>query len=144
MLKNIPGIISPELLNILMKMGHGDEIILADGNFPATNIGNLNYIHCYGLVLPDLLDAVLQLLPLDTGAPPYAICMDAPEALRPLELWRRYDEIIKTHEPSFPGLSSLDKTGFYKRAGAAFAVVRTSDTTRFSNILLRKGLILSK
>jgi hypothetical protein len=65
MLKGIPGILSPDLLKILMEMGHGDEIVLADGNFPAAAYAQ-RLVRCDGHGVPELLDAILELFPLDT------------------------------------------------------------------------------
>ena len=104
MLKGIPSILSPELLKILMEMGHGDEIVIGDGNFPAASNAQ-RLVRCDGHAVPELLDAMLQLMPLDTY-------VDAPVALmettqgdpRPV-IWDEYREIVMKLSSASPSMS---------------------------------------
>ncbi len=65
MLKKIPSILSPELLKVLMEMGHSDEIVISDGNFPAASMAQ-RLIRLDGHDIPTILEAILELMPLDT------------------------------------------------------------------------------
>jgi len=114
MLKGIHPLLHAELLHTLAAMGHGDELVIADANFPAASMAR-RLIHTAGASAPDVLDAVLTLLPLDTFVVPAALTM------------RVIDE--------------LDREAFYARARAAFAVVRTTDLRPYGNILLVKGVV---
>jgi L-fucose mutarotase len=140
MLKGIPSIISPDLLKILMEMGHGDEIVLADGNFPAASLAQ-RLSRSDGIQVPELLEAVLQLLPLD----PYVEHAAALMAVVPGDsskptIWERYREIIQRHE-KFSDFEYVERFAFYERAKQAYAVVATSETAVYANIILKKGLV---
>jgi len=141
MLKGIPKILSPELIYTLAQMGHGDEIVISDGNFPGESVGKDNIvIRSDGTGVPELLEAVLQLIPLDT----YADCvylMDKTPSDRDLEIpiWDEYKKILKNHteqEPKF-----LERQEFYDRARNAYAVVVTGEGAIYANILLKKGVV---
>jgi len=144
MLKGIPGILSPELLKILMEMGHGDEIVLADGNFPAASIAN-KLVRCDGHDIPQLLDAVLKLFPLD----PY---VDSPVALMqvvpgdPVEtpIWDVYKGIVEKYEPENNKFEHIERFAFYERAKKAYAVVATGEKALYANIILKKGVVVEK
>ena len=142
MLKGIPGILSPELLKVLMEMGHGDEIVLADGNFPAASIAN-RLVRCDGHQIPELLEAVLKLFPLD----PY---VDAPVSLMqvvpgdPVEtpIWDVYRNIVQKYEPVNNGVENIERFAFYERAKKAYAVVATGEKALYANIILKKGVVV--
>jgi L-fucose mutarotase len=140
MLKGIPTAISPQLMHVLMSMGHGDELVLADGNFPAASLGHV-LVDCSGHSLPELLDAVLHFFPLDSSVQEAVYMMSAPEELRPGELWKCYADIIRYHEPDFDGFATLEKPDFYSRAKTAYAIVASGETARFANLILRKGVV---
>ena len=138
MLKGIPSILSPELLKILMEMGHGDEIVIGDGNFPAASNAQ-RLVRCDGHAVPELLDAMLQLMPLDTY-------VDAPVALmettqgdpRPV-IWDEYREIVMKHQKNVkPEL--VERFAFYERAKKAYAIIATGETALYANIILKKGV----
>ncbi len=143
MLKGIPPILSPELLKMLMEMGHGDEIVLADGNFPAASMAK-RLVRCDGHGVPALLDAVLTLFPLD----PY---VDAPVTLMEVvpgdtvetPIWETYREIVTNHEPDNCGISQVERFSFYERAQSAYAVVATGEAALYANIILKKGVVTS-
>jgi L-fucose mutarotase len=144
MLKGIPSILSPELLKILMEMGHGDEIVLADGNFPAASIAQ-RLVRCDGHAVPELLDAVLRLLPLD----PYVKAPVALMALVPGDkvetpIWDVYSGIIAKYEPKNNAVEHVERFAFYERAKKAYAVVATGEKALYANIILKKGVVVEK
>lgn len=140
MLKNIPPILSPDLFKVLMEMGHGDEIVLADANFPAAATAN-RLVRCDGHTIPDLLDAVLQFLPLDTY-------VDMPVALMDLvpgdsyepDIWEQYSAIVEKRERPVE-LELMERFAFYDRAREAYAVVATGERSLYANIILKKGVV---
>src|SRR5512133_3719109 len=101
MLKGISPIISPELIKILMEMGHGDEIVIADGNFPAASVAQ-RLVRADGLACPALLTAILPLFPLDQYVEkPVALMEVVPgDTYKPV-IWEEYREIVKKAEPGF-------------------------------------------
>ncbi|WP_372010479.1 L-fucose mutarotase [Paenibacillus chitinolyticus] len=141
MLKGIPSILSPELLKVLMEMGHGDEIVLGDGNFPAASHAK-RLIRCDGHGVPELLEAVLALFPLDTyGDQPAQLMAVVPgDPVQPV-IWETYGEVIGRHLPGVP-LGQLERFAFYKRAKEAYAIVATSESALYANVILRKGVVM--
>lgn len=139
MLKGIPKIISPDLIKILMEMGHGDEIIIADGNFPAASHAN-RLVHCSGHGVPEILEAVLALFPLDTYSErPVALMELVPGDTVETPIWKTYEEIVgKTGDFRF---EHVERFEFYERAKKAYAVVSTGESALYANIILRKGVI---
>lgn len=141
MLKNIPSIISPELLKILMEMGHGDELVISDGNFPAAAMAK-RLVRLDGHGVPEVLSAILDLMPLD-------IYVDAPIALMEVvkgdsyvpSIWETYKEIIKEKE-GHKKIENIERFAFYDRAKEAFAVVATGETSLYANIILKKGVVV--
>ena len=144
MLKGIPSIISPELLKILMEMGHGDEIIIADGNFPGASLAN-KLVRLDGHTGPEVLEAVLKLLPLDTYAENFVL-MQKMECDKNMEIpvWKDYERIAAAGDKGFSKLTYIDRFEFYERAKKAYAIIATSETAQYANILLKKGLVLEK
>ncbi|CAM3902171.1 RbsD/FucU family protein [Lederbergia lenta] len=141
MLKGIPPIISPDLIKILMEMGHGDEIVLADGNFPSASHAN-HLIRCDGHGIPELLTAILEFLPIDTYVEFPVVGMDvvSGDTVEPI-IWEKYEEIIyEQFNYSFP-IKLIDRFEFYERTKNAYAVVATSETAQYANIILKKGVI---
>ena len=141
MLKGIDSIISPELLKILMEMGHSDEIVIADGNFPGASHAK-RLIRADGHGVPELLDAVLKLFPLDTY-------VDAPVTLMEVvkgdtvvpTIWEEYKKIVKKHEPNAK-LENIERFAYYERAKNAYAVVMTGESALYANIILKKGVVI--
>ncbi|KHF41661.1 L-fucose mutarotase [Halalkalibacter okhensis] len=135
MLKGIPSILSPELLKVLAEMGHSDEIVLADGNFPAASHSQ-KLIRCDGHDIPDILEAVLELFPLDSY-------VEQPGALMKVEsgdnvtptIWEDYKKITKVD------LEMMDRFDFYERAKKAYAIVATGERALYANIILKKGVV---
>ena len=141
MLKGIPKIISPDLMKILMEMGHTDEIVIADGNFPAATCAK-RLIRCDGHDVPDLLDAILKFFPLDTYVEyPVSLMAVVPGDPYKPTIWEKYREIIKKNDSNFKDFEMVEKFEFYERTKKAFAVVATSEAALYANIILKKGVI---
>jgi len=141
MLKNIPSVISPELMYVLMEMGHGDEIVLADGNFPAANVAQ-RLIRCDGHGVPEILEAVLKFLPLDIYVEqPVALMSVVPGDDTKPTIWEDYRKIIKASGEKFSDFEFVERFDFYERAQDAYAVVATSEKALYANIILKKGVI---
>ncbi len=141
MLKGIPPVISPELLKILMEMGHGDELVIADGNFPAASMAQ-RLVRADGLNGPVLLEAILQLFPLDQYVEqPIALMAVVPgDSVQPI-IWEEYRSIIKNSEPGFNDFEFVERFAFYERAKKAYAVLASSEFALYANIILKKGVI---
>ncbi len=142
MLKGIPAVISPELLKILMEMGHGDEIVLSDGNFPAAAYAQ-RLVRCDGHSVPDVLDAVLKLMPLDSYVDAPAILMQVvPGDNVETPIWDVYRSIVEKHEPDNNRFDNMERFAFYERAKKAYAVVATGEKALYANIILKKGVVV--
>lgn len=137
MLKGIPKVISPELLKVLMEMGHGDEIVIADGNFPTASIAK-KMIRLDGHDVPIILDAILKFFPLDESVDEPVILMDNESDDRP-EIWSTYERIIAKHEVKIGKINRFD---FYDRSKDAYAVIATSEPALYANIILKKGCVI--
>lgn len=138
MLKGIPNLLSPELLKILMEMGHGDELVISDGNFPAASMAQ-RLVRLDGHGACAVLDAILQLLPLDTYAPPVYLMNKVPGDTVETPIWEEYQKITAPHTSAEPVF--LERFDFYERAKQAYAVVYTSETALYANIILKKGVL---
>lgn len=144
MLKNIPPILSPELLKILCEMGHGDELVIADGNFPSESVGkNAIVIRADGHGVPELLDAILQLFPLDryTENPAALMAVVEGDTCPTPVIWKQYDEILYKHEPDHCAVEMMERFAFYERAKKAYLIIATGETAVYANILLKKGVV---
>jgi L-fucose mutarotase len=144
MLKGIPSILSPELLKILMEMGHGDEIVLADGNFPAASIAN-KLVRCDGHSTVEVLDAILKLFPLDPYVEaPVALMEVVPGDTVETPIWNDYKDIVTAYEPENNKFEHIERFAFYERAKKAYAVVATGEKALYANIILKKGVVVEK
>lgn len=145
MLKNIPAIISPQLLKALCEMGHSDRLIIADGNFPAETMGkNHLVIRMDGHGVPEVLDAILKLFPLDTYTEkPVQLMEKVPGDTVATPIWEEFTEIIQKHD--MRGASIIGYTErfqFYEEAKKAYLIIATSEKALYANILLQKGVVL--
>lgn len=141
MLKNIPSVISPELMYVLMEMGHGDEIVLADGNFPSASVAQ-TLVRCDGHGVPEILEAVLKFFPLDIYVEkPVALMSVVPGDDTKPTIWENYRKIIKASGEKFSDFEFVERFAFYERAKNAYAVVATSEKALYANIVLKKGII---
>jgi L-fucose mutarotase len=142
MLKGIPLIISPELLKILMEMGHSDEIVLADGNFPAASHAQ-RLIRCDGHNVPELLDAILHLFPLDQYVDkPVALMQVVAGDTVETPIWEQYREIIEQKSGIPQPFEQVERFAFYERAKQAYAIVATGERSLYANLILKKGVIV--
>jgi len=140
MLKGISPLLSPELLSVLCRMGHGDEIVLADAHFPGETMGK-RVVRADGLKIPDLLDAILPLFELDgyVSAPALMMAAVKGDKLDPT-VEAAYRKAIDRHAPKTPPIERVERFAFYERAKEAFAVVMTGETAKYGNIILIKGV----
>ena len=144
MLKGIPEIISPELLKILCEMGHGDKIVIADGNFAAASTGkNSIVVRCDGHGVPELLDAILKLFPLDSYAEHPAVLMDVlPNDTVETPIWDTFAEIVSRYESRGKDVfTKISRSEFYDVAREAYAIIATSEKALYANIILQKGVL---
>lgn len=144
MLKGISPLLSPDLLKAIAEMGHGDEIVIGDGNFPAASM-NERCIRCDGHDVPTLLDGILQLLPLDDFVEsPVTLMEVVPGSMEGNPpIWDEFKKIIKKYEPE-AGIGFIDRFSFYDRSRKAFATVQTGETALYACVILKKGVIRAK
>ena len=141
MLIGISPALSPELLDALFRMGHGDEIVLADAFFPGDSC-NSRVIRADGIKIPALLDGILSLINLDSYVPHPLIMMAAVNGdCLDDEVEKSYRLVIDKRWPNTPPIERIDRFDFYERAKKAFAVVMTGETVKYGNIILKKGVI---
>jgi len=138
MLKGIPSIITPELLKILMEMGHGDELVIGDGNLPGQSMGK-RCVRCDGHGVPELLRAILKLFPLDTYEKPVFIMEKVPGDDVETPIWDTFEEILKEHTDE--KMEKIERFKFYERAKNAYAIVMTGETALYGCIILKKGIL---
>lgn len=142
MLKNINKLVSPELIKVLCEMGHGDEIVIADGNFPSENFGK-RVIRADGISGTEMLKAVLSLIPLDTYSDPNMILMKlmkCDEGKIDPKIWKEYEKIAKENDDNVK-IGNIDRFEFYDRAKDAYAVIATGEEAVYANIIIKKGVI---
>lgn len=141
MLKGIHPLLTPELLHVLAAMGHGDAIAIVDANFPATaNARTL--LRITGAGSPEVLDAVLTLLPLDTFQAPPAWTMEVvgePHAVP--EPVADFAAVFTEHKLGECEIGRLARDAFYARSREAFAIVQTGEIRPYGNIVLVKGVV---
>jgi len=145
MLKGIPPILSPELLKVLCEMGHSDRIVIGDGNFPAETMGkNAIVIRCDGHGVPELLDAILQVFPLDSYVEkPVSLMQVMPGDTVETPIWDTYKEIVAKHDPrGSEAIGEIERFAFYDEAKKAYAVIATGETALYANIMLQKGVVV--
>jgi L-fucose mutarotase len=140
MLKNIPSLLSPELLKILMEMGHADELVIGDGNFPAASCAQ-RLVRLDGLGVPEVLKAILAVFPLD-GYDKNAFLM-AKTPGDPVEtpIWEDYDSIASKGDPNYKGFTQIERFTFYERSKKAYVIIATSEKALYANIILKKGVV---
>lgn len=143
MLKNIPECIPPELMKCLMEMGHGDEIVIGDINFPQQSMGK-RAVYCKGIKGPEMLEAIMKLLPLDIFVDDPVVLMETGELYKGTPpIWPVYEKIIKENDTcnAFHGFKFLERFAFYERAKQAFVIVGTSEPSLYAPMILKKGAI---
>ena len=144
MLKGIPSILTPELLKVLCEMGHSDQLTIGDGNFPGHTFGQ-KVIRLDGHGVPEILDAILQVFPLDTY-------IDTPVALMevmkgdPVEtpIWNTYKDIIAKYDSrGSNAIEEVERFAFYDRVKKkSTVVIMTGESALYANIILQKGVVV--
>lgn len=137
MLKGIPVIISPEMLKILSEMGHGDEIVICDANCPVYGLVD-KVLRCETKSAPELVDAILKLMPLDTYEKPVYLMELVPGDTAKTDNWDEYEEVIKKHTGD--EIVHIERFAFYEKMKNAYAAIVTSDVRPYGNIILKKGV----
>lgn len=144
MLKNIPKILSPELLKVLCEMGHGDRLVISDGNFPAESMGkNAKVIRMDGHGVPEILDAILQLFPLDTYVEkPVGLMEVVPGDPVETPIWNTYFDMVQKYDARGENaVQYIERFAFYAQAKEAYAIIATGESALYANILLQKGVV---
>lgn len=144
MLKNIPKILSPQLLKVLCEMGHSDRLVIADGNFPAESIGkDAVVIRMDGHGVPEILDAVLQLFPLDTYVEkPFNLMEVMPGDDVETPIWEEYSLITEKYDTRGRDvIGKIERFAFYEEAKKAYAIIATGESALYANVMLQKGVV---
>ena len=141
MLKGISPFLSPELLALLCRMGHGDEIVIGDAHFPAETFASRHCLRADGVTVPQLLDAVLPLFELDRYDATPVLTMDAVpgDKLDPA-IEAAYRAACDRHGYAWARMARLERFAFYERARRAYVIVQSGDTAKYANIILKKGV----
>ena len=140
MLKNINPLLGPELLKVLRAMGHGDEIAIVDGNYPADTDAK-RLVRMDGHSATAILDAVLSVMPLDAVVPDCAFrpaAFNDPNNMQPI--FSEFETIVKKHEPE-RHITTLVGADFYNRVKGCYAIVASGEARLYGNIVLKKGVI---
>lgn len=143
MLKGIPAILPPELLKVLCEMGHGDEITIGDANFPGASLCS-RVIRMDGHGVPEILDAILQLIPLDQYVEhPAALMQVVPGDPTETPIWDTYRQIVSRHEERGAAcFEEVERFAFYNRVKEkSYAVIMSGETATYANVILKKGVI---
>ena len=147
MLKGIPKLLSPELLKVLCEMGHSDRICIGDGNFPGANMAkakNAIFLRADALGVPELLDAILQVIPLDTYVEKPVILMEKMECDKDLVIpvWEDYRKIVaKYDDRGAEAVGNIDRFKFYEEAKDCYCIIQTGESQIYANMILQKGVI---
>jgi L-fucose mutarotase len=141
MLKRLNPLLTPDLLYVLRAMGHGDEITIVDGNYPAESAGP-QVVRLDGVSATDALDAILSVMPLDDFVPEACWHMEPAAGASPEQpIFDEFRASIAKHEGASFKLASIERFKFYERANRAFAMVATGERRLYGNIILKKGVI---
>lgn len=146
MLKGIPKILPPAFLKVLCEMGHSDRICIADANFPAESMGkDAIVIRMGGHGIPEILDAILTVFPLDTYVDTPAVLMDLMERDRgrvETPIWDEYAAIIEKHDArGRDAMGNIDRFDFYEEAKKCYAIIASGEKAIYANLILQKGVI---
>lgn len=148
MLKKIPKILSPELLKVLSEMGHGDRLCIGDGNFPGASMaksGNTIFLCADGHGVPELLDAILEVFPLDSYVETPVMLMEKMDCDKDKEIpvWEEYKKIVAKHdERGEKAFGAYERFEFYDRAKECYCILQSGESAIYANIILQKGLVL--
>lgn len=145
MLKGIPKILSPELLKVLCEMGHSDQIVLADGNFPTESMGkDCVVIRCDGHGVPELLEAILEIFPLDKYVEkPVSLMEVVPGDNVETPIWDIYKKIVgKYDDRGEDAVGNIERFEFYEEAKKSYAIIATGEKALYANVILQKGVVV--
>ena len=147
MLKNIPSILSPDLLKVLAEMGHSDRICLGDGNFPGSSMAkakNAIFLRADGHGIPEILDAILQVMPLDAYVDTPVMLMEKMDCDKDLHIpvWDEYKKVVAKHdERGESAVGAYERFEFYEQAKDCYCILQTGETAIYANVILQKGVI---
>lgn len=145
MLKGIPKILSPELLKVLCEMGHSDRLVISDGNFPSESMGkDAIVIRMDGHGVPEILDAILHVFPLDTYVEKPVNLMEVmPGDTVETPIWDTYKEIIAKHDSRGAAtVGNIERFAFYEEAKKVYCIIATGESALYANIMLQKGVVV--
>ncbi|KAI8612295.1 FucU, fucose operon fucU protein [Chytriomyces sp. MP71] len=146
-LKGVPAILPPQLLAVLAAMGHGDELLIADANFPSSSQGVGTVLHLPGSSATDLLDAILTLFPLDSFDAHQASVMQQVHSSEDAPIVSEFQRILDQSYAGSDGaqrpaaVARLERFAFYERAKTVYAIVATGETRLYGNVMIKKGVI---
>lgn len=143
MLKNIPPILSPMLLKTLCEMGHSDRLVIADGNFPSESMGkDAIVIRCDGDGVPELLDAILTVFPLDTYVEKPVNLMQVVEGDNvETPIWDTYNQIVSKHDQrGTDAIGTIERFAFYEQSKSCYCIIATGEKSMYANVMLQKGV----
>ncbi len=142
MLKGIPEIISPDLLKILDEMGHGDDLVIGDSNYPAASNAK-RLVRADGLGVPELLDAILTLFPLDTFVEHPVSLMQVVKGDSTIpKVQEKIREIVRTHDSrADQAIQLVERFEFYEKAKQAYAIVATTEHGAYGCMIIKKGVL---
>ena len=142
MLNGVPAILSPELLKVMMEMGHGDELVIGDGNFPAASMAR-RLLRADGHGVTELLEAIMKFFPLDGFVDrPVALMQVVPGDSTKPSIWEKYRSILKASDNKFEEFEFVERFAFYERAKQAYAILATGEEALYANIILKKGVVV--
>lgn len=139
MLKNINPLLTPNLLKILMEMGHGDQIVIADANFPSSSLAK-NLVRMDGIPATDILEAIMSVLPLDTYKEYSIALMAHGEEVEAPDIWGEFNEIIENSSEKYTE-EYVERFLFYEQAQKSYAIVASGEKRLYANIILTKGVL---
>lgn len=138
MLKTINPLLVGDLLAILSDMGHGDEVVIVDANFPAVATAQ-RLVRLPASSATQTLDAILSVLPIDDFVNKPVVAMDAPDGQPPI--YTEFDTLLQQHENRSVPMALIDRFDFYDRTRQAYAVVATGERRLYANLILKKGVL---
>ena len=141
-MNGVPAILGPELLKVMMEMGHGDELVIGDGNFPAAGMAR-RLLRADGHGVPELLQAIMKFFPLDGFVEhPAALMAVVPGDPTKPAIWEKYRGILKAADANFKDFELVERFDFYERARQAYAILATGEAALYANIILKKGVVV--
>lgn len=141
MLKNIHPLLGPELLAVLGRMGHGDEIAVVDANFPAESCAR-RLVRMDGVSATDVLEAIVSVLPVDSYVDcPVNTMKVVGDAAEIPPIVHAFRLIVSRNSPDPVSFGTLERSAFYSRSREAFAIVATGEQRLYGNVLLAKGVV---